>query len=100
MLASGTHTMNNAHKLEMVQRREARFVTGDYHRTNSVTIMLQQLQWPTLQQRRAANVVIMMFCIVNNQVVIPTICLVAVAVLEGYSHRFLVPFARTKSYQF
>ena len=37
----------------VVQRRFARFATGDYQRTSSVTAMLQQLQWQTLQSRRA-----------------------------------------------
>jgi hypothetical protein len=68
MLASyGTHTTNNVHNLEMVQRRTVRFVSGDYHLTSSVTSMLQQLQWPTLQQRLIANKVIMMFRIVDNK---------------------------------
>ena len=39
-------------KLEMVQRRAARFVCNDYHRTTSVTELLRSLKWPSLQQRR------------------------------------------------
>ena len=69
---------------------------SDYHRPSSVTSMLQQIQWPTLQQRRVANKVIMMFRIVNNQVAIQTTWLVPTAVLvKGHDHRFFVPFART-----
>ena len=44
-------TEANIRKLEMVQRRSARMVCSDYQRTSSVSSMLQQLQWPTLQER-------------------------------------------------
>ena len=36
--------------VEMVQRRAARFVTGQYNRYQSVTSMLQELKWTYLQQ--------------------------------------------------
>jgi len=36
-------------KLEKIQRRAARWVLSDYNRTSSVTQMLDQLSWPTLQ---------------------------------------------------
>ena len=86
------YTMNNAHNLEMVQGRAVRIVTGDDHWTSSVTSMPQQLQWPIPQKRRAANKVIIMFRIVNNQVVIPTAALV-----RDHNHRFSVPFSRTRT---
>ena len=35
------------HTLEM-----ARFVKGDYNRNSSVTVMLSDIEWNTLQQRR------------------------------------------------
>ena len=39
-------------KIEKVQRRAARFVMNDYRRTSSVTEMLTNLDWDTLQERR------------------------------------------------
>ena len=48
----GPHTQRNVNKLEMVQRRAARFVKGDFDRTSSVTSMLADLRWNTLQERR------------------------------------------------
>ena len=36
----------------MVQRRAARFVTGDWRTTSSVSAMINTLQWQTLEQRR------------------------------------------------
>lgn len=38
--------------IEAVQRRAARFVLNNYKSTASVSTMLEQLQWPTLQKRR------------------------------------------------
>ena len=35
--------------LESIQRKAARFVAGNYDRTTSVTEMLQDLQWDTLE---------------------------------------------------
>ena len=40
----------NIRKLQIVQRRAARMVFLDYRLTVSVLPMLQQLQWPTLQE--------------------------------------------------
>ena len=48
-------TQRNSRKVEQVQRSAARFVIGDYRRTSSVTSMLDQLGWTSLQERRAPN---------------------------------------------
>ena len=95
------HTTAYTNNLEMVQRRAARFVMGDFNRTSSVTTMLQHLQWPTLQQRRAENKAIMVYRIVNNLVAIPTTWLIPTAVtIRGHHQKFLVPYARTQVYQY
>ncbi len=39
-------------RLEMVQRRAARFVINNYGRTTGVTDLLHQLGWQPLQERR------------------------------------------------
>ena len=41
------HTKRNTNKIEMVQRRCARYVTG----TSSATSLLNCLSWPTLEER-------------------------------------------------
>jgi hypothetical protein len=53
-------TQKNIRELEMVQRRAARFVTGDHRTTSSVTRMLEALQWTQLQQRSKRAKVIML----------------------------------------
>ena len=45
-----SYHQQNVLKLEMVQRA-ARFVTNNYNRLASVTEMLHQLQWDTLEAR-------------------------------------------------
>jgi hypothetical protein len=46
------HYQKHISTLEAVQRKAARFVKGNYQRTASVTQMLQELNWPSLQDRR------------------------------------------------
>ena len=65
-------TESNIRKLEMVQRRSARMFFSDYRRTSSVSSMLQQLQWPTIQERRAQAKVTMMYRITYQLVDVPT----------------------------
>ena len=55
----------------MVQRRAARFVMADYDQKNSVTQMLNNLQWQSLHERRAKSKVIIMYRIVHGLVAIP-----------------------------
>jgi hypothetical protein len=50
----------------MVQRRAARFVTGQYNRYQSVTSMLQELKWTSLQQRRQEQRLVNLYKCVNN----------------------------------
>ena len=57
---------DHIHKLEMVQRRAARFVTKRFHNTSSVTDMLDHLQWETLEARRCKLQLTMLYKIVNN----------------------------------
>ena len=46
------HHQKDKAALERIQRKAARFVTGNYDRTTSVTEMLQDLQWDTLEMMR------------------------------------------------
>ena len=41
--------------LERVQRKAARFCLQNYNRTASVTDMLRELEWDTLEMRRKKN---------------------------------------------
>ena len=92
-------TEDNILKLEMVQRRAARMVFSDYRSTSSVTPMLKQLQWPTLQKCRAQAKVYMMYRIVYSLVDIPSSHLTPTLSVRGHNMKFLIPYARTFTYQ-
>ena len=53
-------------KLEMVQRRSARFVLNRKDRYASVTNMMNLLRWPTLKSRRTNAKLIMLYKIISN----------------------------------
>ena len=57
-------------KLEMVQRRAARWTLHDYARTNSVTALLSQLNWQTLEERRSVARLCLFYKIVNGLVAV------------------------------
>ncbi len=59
-------------RLEMIQRRGARYVKKRYHNRSSVTDMLNDLQWKSLEDRRKEARLIMFYKIVNNLVHIPS----------------------------
>ncbi|XP_053383724.1 uncharacterized protein LOC128549954 [Mercenaria mercenaria] len=65
------YTKDQTKKLEMVQRRAARYVTNRHHNTSSVATMLDHLQWDTLESRRTKAQLTMLYRIVNNLVDIP-----------------------------
>lgn len=64
------HTKKNKAKLENVQRRAARFTTGRYHNTSSVSSMLDDLNWENLEQRRMRARIIMFYKITHYAVAI------------------------------
>ena len=63
------HTQTNIDRLEAVQRRAARFVVNRYHNTSSVSGMIDQLNWPTLQHRRRVARLAMLRKILNDEAI-------------------------------
>ena len=60
------HTQRDIQSIEAVQRRAARFVTGDYGRTSSVSNMLfNTLQRDTLHKRRTRAHVLIFYKVVT-----------------------------------
>ena len=66
------YTMENVKKLEMVQRRAARYVLNRFNYLSSVDEMLQELQWNTLEERRKKDRLVMFYKIHNDQTGIDT----------------------------
>ena len=66
------HTKEQVKKIEMVQRRAARFATIRYRNTSSVTDMLHLLQWETLEDRRTKLQLVILNKIIHELVDIPS----------------------------
>ncbi len=65
------HTKANIYQVERVQRRAARFVQQNYHNTSSVSNMISQLGWESLEHRRHRARLVFMYRIVHRIVAIP-----------------------------
>ena len=66
------YSIQSIKKLEMVQRRAARYATNRYRNTSRVTDMLDNLEWETLESRRTKIQLEMFFKIINDLVDIPS----------------------------
>ena len=95
------HTTENIKKVKVVQRRAARFVTGDYRYTSSVTAMTESLSWETFQHNRQKAKAIMMFHIVHAMVAIPAFLQLhlLVASTRGHQYKYRIPYCRTNTYK-
>ena len=94
------HTKTNINVLERVQKRSARFITGDYSRDSSVSEMLQQLHLRPLQERRAHTKTATLYKAVHGLLEIPTSQLIPMkTTTRGHSQRFHVPCCRLTSTQ-
>jgi len=60
------YTKADITRIEMVQRRAARFVYNDFSSYSSVTSMLNKLNWESLEQRRTKAIITMFYKIINN----------------------------------
>jgi len=95
----------NSHiqQLEKVQRRAARWINNDYSRFSSVTAMLNELSWPSLQTRRKISRLQILHKILNNQLAIsiPPYYLQPTRTTRSYHQlHFIIPSSSTTSYQF
>ena len=81
------HTKKQKSEIEKVQRRAARYTTGRFHNTSSVTSMLDHLEWNSLETRRNIAKVIMLYKITHNLVVInPDFYISSQTSLTRHSH--------------
>ena len=81
------YTKKNINQLERVQRRAARYVQNRYHKTSSVTDMLQQLNWRSLQGRHRDARLCMLYKIHYNLIAIPADCLQLQLRHTQFSHK-------------
>ena len=92
------HTQRNIKKVEQVQRNSARYVMGNYDRRSSVSAMLNELQWPTLQSRRRHSRLAMLFRIRFNLVDIDwkDHLIPLTSTTRGHASRFWIPHSSSQ----
>jgi len=96
------HQVGDIQELEKVQRRAARWVMNDYGRYNSVTTMIQHLDWDTLKKRRMIIRLQTLFKIMYNEYAlkIPTHYLPMTRHTRQYHPlHFTLPNSSTVTYQ-
>jgi hypothetical protein len=94
------HQKGLKYNIERVQRRAARYVTRKYDWKYSVTDMLEDLSWETLEQRRLKARVGMGYWVINHLVQIPDSQLVPTTVdTRGHSKKFHQLPTRTNYYK-
>ena len=96
------YTVQDITKLEKVQRRAARYIFNDYSSFHSVSAMLNQLNWPSLETRRDYLKIIMFYKIIKGLVdITPSYDLTPILnVTRGHSCRFHVTSSRINCYLF
>ena len=87
------HTCRNTNKLEQVQRHSARYVTGNRDYNCSASRMVQDLGWPTLEQRRRNSRLTVMYKIINHQVDIAfsSRCSLSQSITRSHASRIVQP---------
>ena len=97
------HTNKHISKIEAVQRRAARFTLQRYRRMASVSVMIQHLKWESLERRRNAASLHLMYKIQNNTVAINahhyTAPMIASNIRQYHSKKLLAIPSRTQLYQ-
>jgi len=92
---------NKINQLEKLQHRAARWVLN-FSRHSSVTVMLQHLQWPTLQLRQKVSRLQILFKIINQDypLSVPSYFIPMERSTRLYHHRrFILPNSSTCAHQ-
>ena len=85
------HTRRNINKLEQVQRHSAHYVTGNHDYTSSISAMVYDLEWTTLEQCRHHCRLTMLYKIYNRLVDTDFTCQLTLtqSSTRGHASRFL-----------
>ena len=89
-------------ELESVQKRAARFVTGNYnYETGSMTGILGQLKWESLKKRRKYNRLILLYKGLKGKASVPTDDLISKTrrCRNQHSMAFQTPITNTDDYK-
>jgi hypothetical protein len=97
------HTQQNIDRLEAIQRRAARFVMRRYRNTSSVSDMIDELRWPSLESRRRTARLAMLYRIQHDLVSIEAIKAklqpLPARQRRGHNQQLTLPHCRTQYQQ-
>ena len=98
------YTKAHCYQLERIQRSAARFVKRNYARTEgTVTKLLKELEWQTLEERRSCARLTLMYKIVNQYVDIPSDPYLTPVTRQGLrrknSSTYQLPHCRINTYK-
>ena len=98
------HGQTDIRSVESVQRRVAIFTLNRYDKYQSVTSMLDELDWPTLQTRRNQLKLMMLFKITHVLVHVQNSLSLTYPspdnILHGHTFKFTQPATRADCYKF
>ena len=98
------YTKKNIAKIENIQRQAARFVFSNYRRQESVSKMIEDLQWDTLESRRQQASLILMYKIHYQLVAINPVHyltpMVPSSTRSYHRYKYQIIPARIQIYQF
>ena len=77
------HSKKNVTRIEAIQRRAARFVLQQYEYRDSVSAMLRTLEWDSLERRRQAASLVLLYKMRNGIVAVDTEQFVSEALPSG-----------------
>ena len=97
------YSQQSVKMLEAVQRRAARFVMRRYHNTSSVSAMLDELQWPSLENRRRTARLSMLYKIQHDLACVENIKSelhpLSSRQRRGHNQQLVIPQCRTQYHQ-
>jgi hypothetical protein len=96
------YTQKNITTIENVQKRAARFVTNTYGEDTSITAILDQLNWDTLQDRREFHRLTCLYKILNDQMDIDHTQFISSKSKRprrGHNNQFIINHTKTDSYK-
>ena len=91
------HLIKDSDQIEKVQRAAARWVTLDYSWSSSVTVMLNNLNWPTLSLRRKISKLQIFYKAIHNLTALGHLLLIlcfrspaCIACFTAYFHHYYI----------
>ncbi len=95
------HLKKDIRAVEALQRRAARFVKNDFGRYSSVTRMMTELQWTSLEARRREARLVLLYKGLHNLVAVPTDTLIQghTRTMQSTANKFRQFTANSAAYQ-